>query len=157
MLLALAVLAGYVEMLLPVNIGFPGVKLGLANVVILYVLYDRGMKSALLISLIRTFIIAVLFAAPGMLVFSFFGAAVSLAFMNKLKKDGRFSIYGVSAAGGVAHNITQFMMAMLISGGAQAAEYMFMFYLPILSIAGEAAGLINALIADNVYKRLKRG
>ena len=70
MLLALAVLAGYVEMLIPVSIGFPGVKLGLANVVILYVFYKRGTAGALVISILRTLIIAFFFFLPAMLLYS---------------------------------------------------------------------------------------
>ena len=152
MLLALAVLAGYVEMLIPVSIGFPGVKLGLANVVILYVFYKRGTAGALVISILRTLIIAFLFTSPAMLLYSLSGAVVSIIVMSLLKQSSRFSIYGVSAAGGTAHNITQFIVAMLLTGGIHAWEYMLCFYLPVLLVAGEGAGLLNAFISDKITR-----
>ena len=153
--LALAVLMGYVEILIPFYIGLPGVKLGLANVVILYVFYMRGMPAAFLISIIRTLIIALLFTSPAMLLYSLSGAAVSIIVMELLRKSGSFSIFGVSAAGGCVHNITQFMIALLLFGGSHAWEYMLCFYLPLLMIAGECAGLINALITKKVCKHTK--
>ena len=156
MLLALAVLMGYVEMILPVDIGFPGVKLGLANVVILYVFLYRGMRSAVVISILRTIIIASLFASPAMLMYSLSGAVVSIIVMSLLKALGKFSVYGISAAGGTAHNITQFIVAVFLAGSSHAWEYMLCLYLPVLMIAGEAAGLVNALITDRIHEKLKR-
>ena len=150
LLLALAVLMGYVEMLIPINLGFPGVKLGLANVVILYVFYKRGTADALLLSILRTLIIAALFTSPAVLLYSASAAAVSVLVMMCLKKTELFSIYGVSAAGGAAHNITQFVIAIVLSGSGAAWEYMLCFYLPLLLIAGEAAGLVNAVIVRKV-------
>lgn len=146
LMLALAVLAGYVEMLIPLDIGFPGVKLGLANVVILYVFYMRGMPAAFLISILRTIIIALLFTSPAVLLYSLSGAAVSIAVMSCIRKNSSFSIYGVSAAGGTIHNITQFIVAMIISGSGSAWEQMICFYLPVLMIAGECAGVMNAFV-----------
>ena len=155
LLLALAVMMGYIEMLIPVNIGLPGIKPGLANVVILYVLYQRGIGRALLISVLRTVIIAVLFTSPAMLVYSFSGAAVSIIVMNMLKRSGSFSIFGVSAAGGVAHNITQLSAAVFVGGGINAWKYLLCFYLPVLMIAGEVTGLVNAKLAGIIIKRIK--
>ena len=72
--------------------------------------------------------------------------------MSLLKQSSRFSIYGVSAAGGTAHNITQFIVAMLLTGGIHAWEYMLCFYLPVLLVAGEGAGLLNAFISDKITR-----
>ncbi len=152
--LALAVIMGYIEAITPINVGMPGIKPGLCNCVILFVLYRWGIKRAVLISALRTIIIALLFTSPAMLMYSFTGAVCSLTAMALLKKSDRFSVYGVSAAGGTVHNITQYIVAVFISGSAAASEYMLFFYLPVLLIAGELAGLFNAFITDKISKRL---
>lgn len=156
LMLALAVIMGYVEMLIPLSIGMPGIKAGFANIVILFVLYTFGFKEALIISALRTVIIAFLFTSPAMLLYSFSAAVVSAAVMDKFRQKAVFSIYGISALGGVVHNITQFIVAVIISifGNRNAFGFMFSFYLPLLLVAGEAAGLINAVIVKPVMKAL---
>ena len=154
-LLAVAVLAGYIEMIIPADLLIPGVKLGLANSVILFILYRAGFKASLIISILRTVIIAFLFTSPSVLLYSFSAAVVSLIVMTLLRKSGLFSIYGISAAGGIVHNMTQLIIAGVIMLGIGAGfERIIFFYLPILIISGLAAGLFNAFIADILIKRI---
>ena len=154
-LLAVVVLTGYIEMMIPADLLIPGVKLGLANSVILFILYRAGFKASVIISILRTVIIAFLFTSPSVLIYSLSAAAVSLVVMALLKKNGRFTIYGISAAGGIVHNMTQLFIAGVIMLGIGAGlERIVFFYLPILILSGLAAGLFNAFIADILIKRV---
>ena len=154
-LLAVAVLAAYVEMMIPVDLIIPGIKLGLANCVILFILYRAGFKPALIISILRTLIIAMLFTSPAVLIYSLSAAAVSLIVMTLLKKSEHFTIYGISAAGGIVHNMTQLFIAgvIMLGMGAGLGRIIF-FYLPVLIISGIAAGMFNAFIAGILIKRI---
>ena len=154
-LLAVAVIAGYVEMMIPVDLMIPGVKLGLANCVILFILYRFSFKAAVIISILRTVIIAFLFTSPSVLIYSLSAAAVSLTVMALLKRSERFSIYGISAAGGMVHNLTQLLIAGVIMLGIGAGlERIIFFYLPVLIISGITAGAFNAFIAGILIKRI---
>lgn len=168
LMLALAVILGYVEAILPFSVGIPGIKLGLANCAILFILYRYGFKEALLISVLRTVIIAFLFTDLAALLYSISGAVVSLIMMRLLLGSGRkihkndpagtkggFSIYGISAAGGVSHNVAQMTAAFFILGTSQVLGTWLTLYLPILLISGLVAGLFNALIADLLLGRIK--
>ncbi len=178
-LLSIAAILGYVEAILPISVGIPGIKLGLANVAILFVLYVYGFREAFLISVLRTVIIAFLFTNLSALLYSFGGAAVSLCAMAIVKSLRRgktyhrdrmkepetaaeapdlcndhalFSVYGVSALGGAVHNATQFVIAFLILGTPQIFGAWSTTYLPILLLSGLAAGIINALITTFLLK-----
>ncbi len=146
LLLALAVIAAYVEMLIPLDLAVPGIKLGLANCVILFVLYRYGPIKAMTISLLRTMIIALLFTGPFVLLYSFSSA---------FSRNKAFSIYGVSMAGGVSHNLTQLAAASIIlMASGTTLRYLLTYYMPILILAGIAAGVFNAAVADILLKRI---
>ena len=155
LLLAAAVLLGYVEALIPIDLMIPGVKLGLANCAILFALYSFGLKEALIISLLRTLIIGVIFTSPAMLIYSISGAAVSLLIMAIIKKSGHFSVFAVSACGGISHNITQLIIAgfVMLNAGAGLLRIL-TFYLPVLVMAGIITGLLNAFFANILIKRI---
>ncbi len=147
---ALAVLMGYVELLVPVPVPIPGVKLGLANVVIIVMLYYMDAKSAFFISLIRVILCGLLFAGFVGLLYSLSGALLSFAAMALLKKTGQFSIVGVSIAGGVFHNVGQIVVAAL------AVENVKMAYsLPFLLVSGVVTGLLIGLAAQTALRYLK--
>ena len=156
LLLAAAVILGYVEAILPLSVGIPGIKLGLANAAILFVLYVYGVREAALISVLRTVIIAFLFTNLSALLYSFSGAVVSLCAMAALKRLDCFSIFGVSAFGGAVHNATQFAVAFLLLGTPQILGIWSTTYLPLLLLSGLAAGCINALIAGLLKRHLKK-
>ena len=155
LLLALAVIAAYVEMLIPVDLMLPGIKAGLANCVILFILYRMGPLQAMMISLLRTMIMAFAFTSPAVLIYSFSGALISIIIMTALSKSKAFSVYGVSMAGGVSHNITQLIAAsyFMLSSGSSLSDLL-TYYLPILIFSGIAAGIFNAIIADILIKRI---
>ena len=101
MFLALALVAGYIEQLIPINLGIPGVKLGLANIVTMLLLYIVGVPAACLISVLRILLSGFLFGSGFAMVYSAAGAATSMLVMALLKKTKKFSSVGVSVAGGI--------------------------------------------------------
>ena len=114
LVLALALIAGYAENLVPVAVAIPGIKLGAANSVILILLYMVGVKEAFLVNISRALLSGFLFGSMSSILYSLSGAVLSLVVMTLLKKTDRFSISGVSMAGGVFHNIGQLTMAALV-------------------------------------------
>ena len=98
-LVALSAIFSYVEAIIPIPLGIPGIKLGLANVVTVFALYRIGLSSAVLISAVRIIIVSALFANPMMALYSLAGAALSLTAMTILKRAKIFSIIGVCRAG----------------------------------------------------------
>ena len=154
LLLAAAVLLGYVEAIIPLSVGIPGIKLGLANCAVLFVLYRYGFGEAMMISLLRTVILAVLFTNLSILLYSFAGALCSIIIMMRLR-TGPFSVYGVSMAGGAAHNLAQVLIAFAITGSLQAWRWWFTIYLPVLIVCGMLAGGVNAMLTGSLLRRLK--
>ena len=143
-----AMILSYVESLLP-SVGVPGVKLGLANIAVIFALFRLGGKSALAVSLVRVFMVTMLFGSMSALLYSLAGAALSLGVMALLRRTDRFSTVGVSVAGGVAHNVGQILMAMLLLGTARLA-----YYYPILVISGVAGGIFTGLAAALLIRRV---
>ena len=148
LLTAGAMILSYVESMLP-SIGIPGVKMGLANIAVIFALYRLGWKEALGISLVRVFMVSMLFGSMSALLYSLAGAALSLGVMALLKRLDRFSETGVSVAGGVAHNAGQILVAMALLGSAKLA-----YYYPILVISGVAGGVLTGLAAAMLIKRV---
>ena len=148
LLTAGAMILSYVESMLP-SLGVPGVKMGLANIAVIFALYRLGWKEALGISLVRVFMVSMLFGSLGALLYSLAGAALSLIVMALLKRSDRFSETGVSVAGGVAHNAGQILVAMALLGSAKLA-----YYYPILVISGVAGGVLTGLTAAMLIKRV---
>lgn len=148
LLTATAMILSYVESLLP-SVGVPGVKLGLANIAVIFALYRLGWKSALAVSVVRVFMVTLLFGSLSALLYSLAGAGLSLVVMALLRRSDRFSSVGVSVAGGVAHNAGQILMAMLLLGSARVA-----YYYPILVISGVAGGVFTGLTAALLIRRV---
>lgn len=147
---ALALIFSYVETLIPINFGIPGAKLGLANLVIVIVLYKTGGKEALLLSVTRIVLSGFLFGNLFAILYSLAGGLFSLAVMGLVKRRKSFSIIGVSMAGGVTHNIGQLIVAMLV-----VETYQVGYYLPVLMLAGLATGTLIGVISREVLNRLK--
>ena len=146
---ALALIFSYVELLIPINFGIPGAKLGLANLVIIIVLYQTDWKEALLLSVVRIVLAGFLFGNLFGILYSLAGGILSLAVMALLKRSGAFSIIGVSMAGGVSHNVGQLIMAMLV-----VETYAVGYYLPVLLIAGLITGTLIGIAGREMLKRL---
>ena len=148
---ALAMIMSYIESLFPLNFAVPGIKMGLANIVIIFLLYRMGFGAACVVSLIRVFLVSLLFGNVMMMAYSIAGAVLSLGLMFLLKKSGKFSVVGVSIAGGVAHNAGQIIMAIILLGAKQIA-----YYLPVLAVTGTVTGVLIGIAASIVIKRIKR-
>lgn len=148
---ALAMIFSYVELLLPVSIGVPGAKLGLANIAILVVLYVAGSRAAFLVDILRIVLTSVLFGNMAAFIFSISGGILSIVVMILLKKSDRFSMLGVSVAGGTAHNIGQIAAAAVVTGTAKIA-----YYLPVLLITGIITGIVNGCVARIIKMSLQK-
>lgn len=152
LLVALAMILSYVEFLLPILPSLPGVKLGIANIVVVFAMYFMGAVPAVVISLTRVLLVALLFGNAFSLMYSIFGAVLSLAGMLLLKKTGKFSITGVAAVGGVLHNVGQLICAVLVFETALLA-----YYLPVLIVSGTVTGIITGSIARLLISRITAG
>lgn len=148
MLTAVAMILSYVESLLP-SVGIPGVKMGLANIAVIFALFRFGWKEAAALSLVRVVLVSLLFGSVGAMLYSLAGAVLSLAVMALLRRIDRFSTVGVSVAGGVAHNAGQILMAMLILQTKQLLGY-----LPVLAVSGIAGGVLTGLAAVLLIRRI---
>ena len=147
---ALALIFSYVELLIPINFGIPGAKLGLANLMTVLVLYKMGIKEALALSVTRIILSGFMFGNLFGILYSLSGGLLSFLVMVLLKKSDRFSVTGVSIGGGTAHNIGQLLVAMVVVQTDQVG-----YYLPVLLVAGEVTGLLIGLVAKEVLKRIQ--
>ena len=146
---ALALIFSSVETLIPVNFGIQGVKLGLANLVIVIALYKMKLSDAFLLSVVRVVLSGFIFGNYFSILYSLSGGVLSLAVMALLKRAGGFSVIGISIAGGIAHNIGQLIVAMLVVETFRVA-----YYLPVLLLAGMLAGSVIGIAANEMLKRL---
>lgn len=144
---ALAAILGYVETLFPIFSGIPGVKPGLANLAILFVLIRYSWKKAALVSLARILIIGFMFGNLFSILYSAAGACLSLAAMTLILSKTDFSVVTVSIIGGVAHNIGQLLIAMLIVESTSLV-----YYAPALLLAGILAGAAVGAVTAQIVK-----
>ena len=148
---ALALLFSYIESLIPIHIGIPGVNLGLANLIIVIALYKMNARQAFLLSVTRIVLAGFLFGNLFSILYSLAGGMLSLIVMILLKKQNGFSVMGVSVAGGVFHNVGQLVIAMLVTESLNL-----FYYVPVLMISGLITGIFIGIIANEMLKRLRR-
>lgn len=148
-LVALALILSYVEAQIPAFVAVPGMKLGLTNVVVLVALYMLGSGSAMIINFVRIMIVAILFGNGMSLFFSMAGGMLSTVVMILMKKTGKFSCVGVSATGGLTHNIGQILVAVFLMN-----TYAVSWYLPVLWMSGVFSGIVIGVIGGLVLKKL---
>ena len=148
---ALALIFSYVESIIPINFGIPGVKLGLANLIIVITLYKMSIKEAYILSLVRIVLAGFMFGNLFAILYSLSGGMLSLTIMCILKKTNKFSVFGVSMAGGVFHNIGQLLMAAIVLESVSIG-----YYFPVLLVAGLITGFAIGIIANEMMKRLKK-
>lgn len=148
-LTALALIFSYVEVLLPIFAAVPGIKLGLANIVILVALYTMGAGPALTINILRIMLAGFLFGNLFAIAYALSGGLLSFAVMYLLKRTNKFSMVGVSMTGGVVHNAGQLTMASLVVANAKLFIYM-----PPLLVSGMLTGILMGMIAWLICKRL---
>lgn len=151
MLACLALIFSYVEAIIPFNAGIPGVKLGIANLVVIIALYEMNFRYAFAINALRILISGLLFSGVFGALYSLAGGFLSLCVMWLLKKTDLFSMIGVSMAGGVAHNMGQLLVAALVVSNLK----MFL-YFPILMFSGIASGIMIGIIAYVIDKKVPK-
>ena len=149
MLIALAMIFSYIESILPINLGIPGIKLGLANILTIVSLYLIGVRGAVFVSLLRIILVGLTFGNGSAMLFSLSGGICSLVCMVLVKEIKIFSVYGVSMVGGVMHNVGQILMAMRVLDESKILSY-----LPVLVISGVLTGMVIGLIAGQVIDRI---
>lgn len=148
MLVALAFVLSYVETLIPFSIGgIPGVKLGLANLVVLTALYALGTKESFAVSVIRIILVGFTFGNLSMMMYSLAGGLLSWLVMVICKKLKLLSVVGVSIAGGISHNVGQILVAMLVLENTNL-----IYYLAILLITGTITGFLIGILGGLLLK-----
>lgn len=150
MLTALAFILSYVESLVPVTVGIPGVKLGLANLVVVIALYTLDLKGAFVISAVRIVLSGLTFGGLFSMLYSLAGGLLSFAVMAILSRKKLFGTVGVSVCGGVAHNIGQLLVAMAVLE-TESVWY----YFPVLLISGSVAGVLIGLLGGWMTGRVQ--
>ena len=151
MSIALAMILSFVESQIPLNAAIPGIKVGLPNLVMVFLLYRVGCKETIAVSIIRIILISLLFGNIQYFTFSVAGAVFSLAGMILLKKTNWFSCIAVSVTGGILHNVGQIIAACIWTQTAQIA-----YYLPVLLISGTIAGTVIGIVSGLLIKRLDK-
>jgi len=149
--IALAMILSYLESHIPALVAVPGVKVGLPNIVMVLLLYKIGPKETVIVSIIRIFLVSLLFGNLQTMTFSIAGAVLSLAGMILLKKTNWFSCITVSIVGGILHNVGQIIAACFWTNTAEIA-----YYLPVLLVSGILAGAVIGIIAGILVKRLEK-
>ena len=151
MCIALSMILSFVESQIPPLMAVPGVKVGLPNLVMVFMLYKIGWKETAIVSILRVILVGILFGTPLSMIYSLVGATLSLIGMILLKKTGLFAPVTVSVVGGILHNVGQIATACFVMNTAEIA-----YYLPVLLISGTAAGIIIGFVAALILKRLDK-
>lgn len=147
---ALAMILAYIEVIIPPLFpAIPGIKMGLPNIIIVFLLYRRGPVFAAAVSLIRIILVSMLFGNVMALMYSLAGGVLSLLVMILLRRLNFLSAVGVSVAGGVSHNVGQILMAMLLLETAELGYYMV-----ILTVTGTVSGILIGLCGFLLIKRI---
>lgn len=149
-MVALAFTFSYFESLIPFNFGIPGVKLGLANLVVVVAIYTMNPGEAFFIAVVRIFLAGLTFGNFYSLAYSLCGGVLSFAVMLLMKKT-KLSVVGVSTLGGVCHNIGQIIVAAIIMRTVRVA-----YYLPVLLVAGMLTGLLMGILSNLIVNRVKK-
>ena len=148
--ISVAMILSFVESRIPAFVAIPGVKVGLANIAVIFALYKMGWREAISVSVIRVFLVALLFGSVVSLAYSIAGAVISLSLMILLKKLGIFTEVAVSVVGGITHNIGQILIAFLL-----LETKVVFYYLPFLMVSGVIAGIAVGIASALLIKRIK--
>ena len=149
---ATALILAYVEVLMPpLFSAIPGIKMGLPNVLLVFLLYRRGAPSAIVVSWLRILLVSMLFGNAMALFYSLAGGFLSMATMILLRKLNFVSEIGVSVAGGVTHNVGQILMAMLLLETAELG-----YYLVVLTVTGTLAGILIGLCGSLLIRKIPK-
>lgn len=151
LLTSLMLVFGLIERQFPLPIPVPGIKLGLANSVLLYSLYMLGIRQSIVLMLLKALLSWLIYMNMSAMLYSLAGGVLSLLAMMLIMRVKGVSIIGVSAIGAVFFNVGQILMAVVILHTPQ----LIVTYLPILMISGVLTGVLTGIIARMVMKHLK--
>ena len=144
-----ALILSFIESRIPAFVAIPGIKVGLANIAIIFTLYKFGIKEAIAVSAVRVCLMATLFGSPVSFIYSLTGAVLSLSVMLLLKKLTPLSEVVVSVSGGVMHNIGQICAASIMLG-----TNVVLYYLPFLLLSGTIAGIAVGVASGMLLKKV---
>ncbi len=147
---SLALILSFIESRIPAFVAIPGIKMGLANIAVIFTLYKLGVKEAVAVSIIRVLLVSLLFGSPVSLIYSISGAALSLLCMMLLKKLTPLREISVSVCGGVMHNVGQICAASFM-----LETNVVIYYLPFLMLSGTLAGIAVGVISGLLIKKVK--
>ena len=150
LLTSLMLVFGLIERQFPLTAAIPGVKLGLANSVLLYSLYMLGVRQSFLLMLLKALMSWLIYMNLSAMLYSFAGGVLSLTAMILISRVKGVSPVGVSALGAVFFNIGQSRMAAWVLGTPQ----LIVTYLPVLMVSGVLTGILTGVIAKLVMKHL---
>jgi heptaprenyl diphosphate synthase len=148
--ISFAMVLSYIESRIPAFVAIPGIKIGLANIAVIFTLYKFGAKESITVSIIRTLLVSLLFGSPISLIYSVVGAIFSLTSMILIKKLTRLTEISVSVLGGVMHNVGQIATASFM-----LSTNVVIYYLPFLMLSGTIAGIAVGIISAILVKRIK--
>ncbi|MBE5959536.1 MAG: Gx transporter family protein [Lachnospiraceae bacterium] len=151
LLVALAMILSYIESQVPVGFMVPGMKIGLTNLVVMVALYKLNEKEAIIINIVRIFLVGFTFGNLFSIVYSLAGGILSGVVMIILKRTQKVGMTTVSVAGGVSHNVAQIIVAMIVM-----ETNAILYYLLVLWISGVFAGVVIGILSAEVIKRLPR-
>lgn len=146
---AVAMIMSYLESLVPLPLPF-GIKVGLPNIIIIFILYRIGAKEAIAVSIVRVLLVSLLFGNALSLAYSIVGAVLSISIMILLKNLKFFSSIAVSVVGGIAHNAGQIIVACFIMETIEIS-----YYLPILAVSGIVAGVLVGIAGNLMINKIK--
>ena len=146
----LAMILSFAESRIPPLTAIPGIKMGLANIAVMFTMYKLGAKEAAIVSAVRVILIALLFGSLVSFLYSLAGAVLSFSVMILLRKIKLFSVLGVSVAGGVCHNIGQITMACIL-----LETNVIVYYLPFLLLSGTLTGVLIGAASALLINRIK--
>ena len=148
--ISLALILSFIESRIPAFVAIPGIKVGLANIAVIFTLYKIGAKEAVAVSLMRVFLVSVLFGSPVSFIYSIMGAVLSLSVMILLKKLTPLAETTISVCGGIMHNVGQIIAASLV-----LSTNVVIYYLPFLLLSGVIAGIAVGTVSAILIKKVK--
>lgn len=148
--ISFAMILSYLESRIPAFVAIPGIKIGFANIAIIFALYKLGIKEAAVVSVLRIILVSTLFGSPVSMIYSLAGGVLSLIAMSLLKCFTPLSEITVSVCGGVLHNVGQIAMASIM-----LSTNVIVYYLPFLLVSGIVAGIAVGVAAGILIKRIR--
>ena len=147
--ISFALILSFIESRIPTFVAIPGIKVGLANIAVIFTLYKFGIKEAIEVSVLRVCLVSMLFGTPVSLIYSISGAVLSLTVMILLKKLTPLNEVTISVSGGVCHNIGQIIAASIVLGTNVVG-----YYLPFLLLSGTIAGIVVGVASALLIKKI---